>query len=139
MSAFWKTWLKLWCGSVLAFGVALLFGGLPATAAPTMRLLDLLNGPAPLELTPPLYFASGVLGGVTIGWAVGTYGAILVAIDLGDRGGSLWRWMARGVAAWFVTDSTLSIASGFGLNVIPNVVLLTGFFLPLYATGVLRR
>ncbi len=41
--------------------------------------------------------------------------------------------------AWFVTDSTLSVATGFGLNVVPNIVFLVTFFVPLFASGALER
>ncbi|MBX9796245.1 hypothetical protein [Sphingomonas sp.] len=137
MSGFWRNWLSLWCVGVIVFGVVLLLGGLSATSALTVALLDQLNGDAPLEVTPPLYFANGVLGGVSIGWGVATLGAVRVAADLGAQGTRLWRWLTAGVLSWFVTDSTLSVATGFGLNVVPNMVLLITFFVPLFATGVL--
>ncbi|MBX9881678.1 MAG: hypothetical protein K2X73_06860 [Sphingomonas sp.] len=139
MSDFWRNWLTIWCVAVILFGATLLAGGIPATAGPVMMLLDQLNGAAPLEITPALYFANGVLGGVSVGWGVGTLGAIRVAIDLGDQGARLWRWTAAGVVTWFVTDSTLSVTTGFGFNVIPNTLFLITFFVPMLATGALKR
>ena len=139
MSHFWRNWLTIWCVAVILFGATLLLGGVPATAAPVMALLDQLNGAAPLRITPALYFANGVLGGVSVGWGVGTLGAVRVAADLGDQGSRLWRWTAAGVVTWFVTDSTLSITTGFGLNVIPNILFLVTFFVPLLASGALKR
>lgn len=138
MSSFWRNWLTIWCVAVILFGATLLAGGIPATAAPVMMLLDQLNGAAPLEVTPPLYFANGVLGGVTVGWGVGTLGAVRVAADMGAAGARLWRWTAAGVVAWFATDSTLSVTTGFGLNAVPNVVFLITFFVPMLATGALK-
>lgn len=137
MRSFWRNWLTVWCLAVILFGATLLLGGIPATAGPAMMLLDRLNGAAPLVVTPALYFANGVLGGVTLGWGVGTLGAMRVAADLGDQGTRLWRWTAAGVVAWFATDSTLSVTTGFELNLVPNIVFLLGFFGPMLATGVL--
>ncbi|MBX9814153.1 MAG: hypothetical protein A4S12_01050 [Proteobacteria bacterium SG_bin5] len=100
MARFWRNWLTIWCAAVILFGVTLLLGGIPATAAPVFALLDLLNGAAPLDITPALYFANGVLGGVTIGWGVGRWARCasrpIWAIRDGGSGAGRWRACSPG-------------------------------------------
>ncbi|NBB17262.1 hypothetical protein GVN21_18015 [Caulobacter sp. SLTY] len=136
MSTFWKNWLMAWCGGVALFGVVLTTGAFPATDGLMRWLLGVLGG-APAEMTPPLRFALAVMGPVSIGWALTFAAAFRAAIMLGDAGAPVWRLTTAGVLVWFVVDSSLSVATGFGLNVAPNVVLLAGYLLPLIRTGVL--
>lgn len=137
MSSFFSLWLQLWCFGVLVFGAVLAGGALEATSGPVRLLFDFL-GPSPTVLDAQARFSLGVLGAVSIGWALTTYGAILVAIDLGDRGAKLWKWILVGVLAWFVIDTPLSIITGYWMNAIPNVVLLLTFLWPVYRSGMLR-
>lgn len=138
MPGIWRVWLQLWCVGVVLFGVVLALGGIPATEEPTRLLLDILNGSAPVEMTDPLRFACAVLGAVSIGWGITLHAAIDAAQRLGAAGGPVWRMTLIGVVTWFVIDSCLSVATGFGLNVIPNLVLLIGFLWPLHRAGALR-
>ena len=46
--------------------------------------------------------------------------------------------MTSSVLTWYVIDSLLSIATGFGLNALPNTVLMAGFLFPVIRSGVLR-
>lgn len=137
MSGFWRTWLMVWCGGVALFGLALTLGAFPATDAPMRWLLGTLGG-APVDMTPPLRFALGVMGPLSMGWALTFAAAFQGAMELGDSGRPIWRLTTAGVLVWFIIDSTLSVATGFGLNVAPNLVLLLGYLLPLLRSGVLR-
>lgn len=138
MIGFWRTWLWAWCGAVGLFGVVLIGGAFEATAAPTRMLFGLLNPAEPFVLSAQARFSLAVLGAVTLGWAVAFYAAISAAHQLGGAGARVWRLITLSVVTWFVIDSALSVATGYGLNVAPNVVFLLGFLLPVLRSGVLK-
>lgn len=74
---------------------------------------------------------SAVLGAVMIGWA-----CLLWPLVRGPvRRREPWAWtaIAVSVGVWFVIDSTLSIASGFGENALLNLVFAIAFAVPLWA------
>ncbi|MFN3521123.1 MAG: hypothetical protein ACK4YQ_02660 [Phenylobacterium sp.] len=138
MNAFWRNWMWGWCAAVGLFGAVLALGGLPATGEPARLLLDVLNGPAPVALDGALRFSVAVLGAVTIGWSLTLAAAIRAALELGEGAGPVWRLTLAGVVGWFVIDSILSVATGFALNVVPNLILLATFLWPLQRSGALR-
>lgn len=133
MSGFWRMWFAVWCLSIGLFGVVLALGALPATDGPVRVVLALLHGPTEALYDPPLRFSLGVMGGVSIGWAVMLYLVVQEAIRQGAAGRPLWNAITIGMITWFVIDSTLSCATGYGLNVIPNIGLLG-----MYAVGLMR-
>jgi hypothetical protein len=138
MSKFWMNWLSIWCLSIVVFGVVLAMGGFPATDGLVRWLLGVLNGTGEVEITGPLRFCLAVMGPVSIGWALTLFAAIRAADLLGERGRSTWILVTAGVVAWFVIDSSLSVLTGYGLNVIPNIAYLAAFLLPVLRSGVLR-
>lgn len=137
MSTFWRNWLSIWCWAVGLFGVVLAGGAFAATSGPARLLLDILNGSADIALDGAMPFGLAVLGAVTLGWSLTLMAAIQAADQLGARGRSVWVMLIGGVTAWFVIDSALSIATGFGLNVIPNTLLAATFLVPVLRSGVL--
>ncbi|WP_340646418.1 hypothetical protein [Phenylobacterium sp.] len=139
MSAFWRNWLTVWGWAVALFGLVLAGAGLEATDGPTRLLFGLLKGPEDLVLDPPMRFAIALMGAVTLGWAITLLVTFDAAHKLGAQGGATWRGVMISAAAWYVIDSGLSIATGFGLNAVPNTLLLAGLLLPLLASGVLRK
>lgn len=138
MSGFWRTWLNGWCAVVGLFGVVLAGGAAEATSGPVRMLLDILNGPEPLVIEGPMRFALAVLGAVTIGWSLTLYAAIDAAARLGPMGAPVWRMILGSGMVWFAVDSALSVATGFGLNLIPNTLFVAGLVAPLAAGGLLR-
>jgi hypothetical protein len=46
--------------------------------------------------------------------------------------------LTAGVVTWFVTDSSLSVATGFGLNVIPNAGLIVTYLIAILGSGALQ-
>lgn len=138
MSGFWKTWLNVWCLGVGLFGLVLAGGAFAATSGPVERLLDILGGRPP-EVTPTLRFALAVMGAVSMGWALTFYAAFSAAAALGPQGRPAWRAVTVAVVGWYVIDSALSFATGFALNAAPNTLLLAGFLLPVWRSGVLAR
>ncbi|MEQ1867279.1 MAG: hypothetical protein HOP13_09260 [Alphaproteobacteria bacterium] len=139
MSPFWRTWLIVWATSVIVFGFVIAGGAFDATSSPIRLIYESLQGPAPFTFDAPTRFSQGVLGAVTIGWGVTVLLMLPAVIDLGEKGRTFWIAIAAGLAAWFVIDSALSIATGFGLNVIANTALAVGFLIPMLATGTLKR
>jgi hypothetical protein len=138
MSGFWRKWLTVWCWAVGVFGAVLVAGGLEATSGPARLIFGILNGPEPLVLNAQMRFSLAVMGAVTIGWAVTAAATIQAAILLGERAAPVWRGLVAGVLVWFVIDTPMSIATGYGMNAIPNLILLATFLLPIIRSGVLR-
>lgn len=139
MSAYWRNWVKLWCLCVGGFGLIITLGAIEATNAPALLLLEILGGGQPVEMTPHLKFALAVMGPVTLGWCLTLFGAVEATRDLPAKAARrLWLWMVAGLLAWAVLDSILSVAVGFGLNVIPNLIYVTAFLIPVVRSGVLR-
>lgn len=138
MSRFWRIWTIGWCWAVGFFGVILAASALPATSGLTRLLFGLLNDQVALELDAHMRFSLGVLGAVTIGWSLTLLAAVQAAHLLGGRARPVWVLIGASVVVWYVVDSALSVATGFGLNVVPNTVFLAAFLLPLIAGGVLK-
>jgi hypothetical protein len=137
MLGFWRNWITGWCLAVGMFGIILAGGGLEVTSGPSRIIFDLLNGPGELELDPHMRFSLAVLGAVSIGWSL-TLLAAVQALNLIDKqlGKPIWVLVIASVMSWYVIDSILSIATGFGLNTIPNTVLMAGFLIPVIRSGV---
>lgn len=139
MSAFWRSWLVVWCGGVLIFGLVLAGGAFEATSGPVSMIYAGLQGPSPLVLDPAMRFTLAVMGCVSIGWAVTMLLVVLAAAKLGSNARPIWAGLTAGVATWYVIDSALSVATGFGLNVIPNSLLMATYLIAIVASGALRR
>ena len=139
MPGFWRLWLVVWCLGVVLFGLVLAGGAFEATSAPVRWVLESLQGPGEVVFDPTLRFSLAVMGCVSIGWAASMLAVMLVAFRMGERAGALWSAITLGVVLWFITDSALSVATGFGLNVIPNVALLATYLVGVLAGGAFRR
>ena len=113
-------------------------GALAATDGAVRLVLALLHGPTEALYDPPLRFSLGVMGGVSIGWAVMLHFVVQEAIVQGAAGRNLWNAITAGMVTWFVIDSTLSTVTGFGLNVVPNVGLLAMYVVGLMRSGALK-
>ncbi len=137
MSGFWRMWFVAWCASIALFGAVLAGGAFEATEGPVRFVLSVLGPGEPL-FDAALRFSLAVMGAVSIGWAVTLYFTVRAAIDLGPRGRPLWTAISAGMVSWFVIDSALSVATGFGLNVVPNLVLAGMYVVGLLGSGVAR-
>jgi hypothetical protein len=140
MSSFWRNWMTGFCLATGLFGIILAGGGFEITSGPTRLIFDLLNGPGELRLDSHMRFSLAVLGAVTIGWSLTLLAAVQAANQLGKRlGKPIWILVTASVVSWYVIDSSLSIATGFGLNAIPNTVFMAAFLLPVIRSGVLSN
>lgn len=137
MSRFWRNWLTVWCWAVGLFGAVLVGAGLEATSGPVRLVFALLDGPEPLQLTSQMRFSLALMGAVSLGWALTLAATIKAAILLEERGAPIWRLLIAATLMWFVIDTTLSIATGYGMNAVPNLILLATFLLPVIRSGVL--
>jgi hypothetical protein len=102
-------------------------------------IYESLRGPADLVLDPAMRFTLAVMGCVSLGWAVTMFLMMRVAFSLGERARPVWVGLTLGVLVWFVTDSTLSVATGYGLNVVPNTLLLSTYLIAVFASGALKQ
>jgi len=128
----------IWCLSIGLFGVVLAGGALAATDGPARLVLTALQGPGPALFDAPLRFSLGVMGAVSIGWSVMLHLVVKEAIARGAAGRSLWNAVTAGMVSWFVLDSTLSVLTGFGLNLIPNIALVGMYWLGLVGSRALK-
>jgi hypothetical protein len=138
VSGFWRLWFFVWCLSIGVFGVVLAGGAFEATSGPVRFILTTLHGPGPVVLDPTLRFSLAVMGAVSLGWTATLAVILRQAMALGDPGRGLWQAITAGLVTWFVIDSTLSVATGFGLNVLPNLVLAGMYGIGLVGSGVLK-
>ncbi len=150
MSRFWRNWLNVWCVGVALFGAVLAAGAFEATSGPARFVFALMmDKPDELgvdarmgfALDPHLRFSLGVLGAVAIGWASSLWVIIQAALTLERHDAAaaqrVWMLTIAGILVWFVIDSALSIATGFGRNAISNAIFTAAFFAPLVASGVI--
>lgn len=136
MTGFWRNWLTIWCGAVAIFGLVLTGGAFPTADAPIRWMIATINPAADATMTDTLRFSLALMGAVTIGWSLTLHAAIRAADRLGAAGGPVWRLLVLSMCAWYVIDSSLSVATGFGLNAVSNTVFMAAFLWPLWRSGV---
>jgi len=139
MTQFWRSYFIIWVASIGLFGLVLAGGAFEATSAPVRLVLAGLHGPGDLTFTPVLRFSLAVMGGVSLGWAATLYVLVRAASGMGPAGRPLWHAITAGMVTWFVIDSSLSIATGFGLNAVPNSFLAGMYLVGLMASGALKQ
>jgi uncharacterized membrane protein YhaH (DUF805 family) len=79
-----------------------------------------------------ILFTNGVLGGVMLGWAVLILYLAIRPFARRDR--EAWLALAWSVAAWFISDSAISVAAGYWPNAASNGGFMLLFAIPLAAT-----
>lgn len=137
LSGFWMNWMTGYCAAVALFGIVLAGGAFDITSGPVNMVFGVMNGP--VEFSPPMHFSLAVLGAVSIGWSITMLAAVRAANQLDTRSGRpIWVMITASVLSWYVIDSTLSIATGFGFNAIPNTVFMTAFLIPVIHCGLIK-
>jgi hypothetical protein len=139
MTPFWQAWFRLWILSMILFALLVAGGALPATDAPLRIGIALTSMGPPPDLTPAGRFMTGILGGVFLGWMVMFGLVVREAMTMGRTGQPLWRAAIIGMLAWYALDSTLSVLTGFGLNLVPNTLALGLFLIGIAGSRVLAR
>lgn len=139
MSAFWRAYFGVFCASLVLFGAVLSAGAFAPTSGPVALLVTYLSGGTEASFDPALQFSLGLMGALTIGWAVMIYGVMRVAFTLGTQGRPLWDAITAGLISWYVIDGICSIATGFGLNIIPNTALAAMYLVGVTQSGALKR
>jgi hypothetical protein len=139
MSSFYRNWLNLWACGVILFGVAIALFAFAPTEGPMRIFFSLLGNPIPDEPDKHFRFAMGLMGCISVGWGL-TYLVAFKAghVLTGPAATSFWRGILMSAAVWFVTDSYVSINTGFWLNAVSNSVLAVLFLIPMMFSGVLK-
>lgn len=124
--------LRFAAGVTMVTGLALALAAVPALNIGLRLLTDLLvwplNGAETLAASETR-LALAIGGGVMLGWGLMIW---QLAGDALERAPDAVRAIIRGsVLGWFVVDSAGSIAAGAALNVLPNLVFLALFLIPM--------
>jgi hypothetical protein len=126
-------WLKTGSAITIGFGVIIAAAAIPALQAPTALLLDLVYLPldgAPSTGGSSARLLSAISGGVLVGWGLMMW---LLATTLYAKEPDLCRKIIlTSIIAWFVIDSSMSIAAGAILNAFFNIGFLLVFALPVW-------
>lgn len=124
--------LRFAAGVTMVTGLALALAAIPALNMGVRLLTDLLVWPfdgAETLAAPETRLALAIGGGVMAGWGLMIW---QLAGEPLERAPEAVRGIIRAsVLGWFVVDSAGSVAAGAALNVLPNLVFLALFLLPL--------
>jgi len=124
--------LRFAAGVTMVTGLALALAAVPALNIGVRLLTDLLVWPldgAETLAASETRLALAIGGGVMLGWGLMIW---QLAGDALERAPDAVRAIIRSsVLGWFVVDSAGSIAAGAALNVLPNLVFLALFLIPM--------
>jgi hypothetical protein len=127
--------LRFAAGVTMVTGLALALSAVPALNIGVRLLTDLLVWPfdgAETLAASETRLALAIGGGVMLGWGLMTW---QLAGEPLERAPEAVRGIIRAsVLGWFVVDSAGSVAAGAALNVVPNLVFLALFLLPMRKT-----
>ena len=124
--------LRFAAGVTMVTGLALALSAVPALNLPLRLLTDLLvwpfNGAETLAASETR-LALAIGGGVMLGWGLMIW---QLAGEPLERAPDAVRGIIRAsVLGWFLVDSAASVAAGAALNILPNLVFLALFLLPM--------
>ena len=126
-------WLRIASVVTVGFGFLLAMAAIPAMGGPAQFLLDLIYFPidgAQAVDSSAARLLNAITGGLMAGLGVITF---LIAGELLPREPALARRiLLAGIGAWFLVDSSMSIAAGAPLNAVFNFGFLLLFYLPLW-------
>jgi len=122
---FHKFWLKITAIVIGSFGPVFFLGTMLSTAEPARFTLDLLS--LPLDGiqnydAPTTRFLSALTGGFLFGWGVMVWCLSKWVYDKAPE--QVRKTVMAGLLAWFVLDSSGSIASGNASNAAINILVL---------------
>jgi hypothetical protein len=124
--------LRFAAGVTIVTGLALALSAVPALNIGVRLLTDLLVWPfdgAETLAASETRLALAIGGGVMLGWGLMIW---QLAGEPLERAPEAVRGIIRAsVLGWFLVDSAGSVAAGAALNVVPNLVFLALFLLPM--------
>ncbi|MCZ4408474.1 hypothetical protein O3Q51_06625 [Cryomorphaceae bacterium 1068] len=122
---FHKFWLKITAIVVGSFGPVFFLGTMVETIEPPRFTLDLLSWPIDGNITyasPDTRFLSALSGGFLFGWGVLIWCLSSMVYDKAPD--FVRKSVLIGLFAWFILDSSGSIASGNPSNALFNLIIL---------------
>lgn len=131
-----QRWLKIGSAITIFFGVLIAVAALPAGAAPTEFLADLIFYPIDGTQSVAAHetrLMSAIGGGVMAGW-----GLLLwkLSTTVFSQDPALARQLiVPSIITWFVIDSAGSVLAGAPLNALFNVSFLLIFCVPLWRSA----
>ena len=139
MSKYWQNWFSAWAIFVALFGLVLAGGAFAATDGMARALFALFGNPMPDAPDHLHRFAIGLMGAVTLSWGLTYLGAFraLFALEPGTAA-PIWRYLLKAGIVWYVIDSGISIATGYGMNAVSNTVVMAMFLFLLLKSGALK-
>lgn len=123
--SFHKFYLKITAIVVGSFGPIFFLGTMLATSEPAHWTLDLLSWPLDglqVYTEPTTRFLSALTGGFLFGWGIMIWGLSSWVYDLAPE--PVRKSVLMGLVAWFLLDSSGSIASGNASNAFFNIIVL---------------
>ncbi len=123
--------LKTAAAITMGFGVVIAAAAIPALNLPTALMMDMIvppvDGGQAIESTATRLL-SAICGGVLIGWGLMAW---ILAVEILPGNPTLARRLIiPSIGAWFLVDSSMSIAAGAPLNAVLNIAFLVLFTLP---------
>jgi hypothetical protein len=124
--------LRFAAGVTMVTGLALALAAVPALNLGVRFLTDLLVWPfdgVETLVAPETRLSLAIGGGVMVGWGLMIW---QLAGEPLQRAPDAVRGIIRAsVLSWFCVDSAGSVAAGAALNVVPNLVFLALFLIPM--------
>lgn len=119
-----QNYLKVTAFVIASFGPVFFLGSMLPTSEPARWTLDFLSFPVDgLQVyTPTTHFLSALTGGFLMGWGVCVWFLQKWAYPHAPAG--VRKAVVAGLLAWFVFDSSGSIASGNASNAFFNLLVL---------------
>ena len=122
---FQKSYLILTALVIGSFGPIFFLGTIPFTSEPARWSLDLLSWPLDGKQTytdSTTIFLSALTGGFLFGWGICVYCLQHWVYDLAPEG--VRKSVLCGLLAWFILDTSGSLASGNSSNALFNMLVL---------------